>query len=142
AEAVQQEYWHLFGDLGPAAAPPWESVYLDREHVVFGVGTLEVRALYARFGLGFPESSRRPDDHIGLQLEFLARLSAWTAERLDAGDEAGAADLLDGQRTCLDEHLLRWVDEYVARVEAVSVTGFYAGLARLTLGLLRQDRLV
>lgn len=67
ARAVQEEFWYLFGALGPAAAPPWESVYLDREHVIFGAETLQMRALYARFGLVF--------DHIGLELEFLARLT-------------------------------------------------------------------
>lgn len=138
AEAVRAEFWHLFGTLGPAAAPPWESVYLDREHVVFGSDTLRVRALYARFGLVFPEASRQPDDHIGLELEFLARLSAATVERMVVGDEEGVQVLLAGQRECLEEHLLRWAEAFVTKVEAASATGFYSGVARLTLGVLRS----
>lgn len=140
AASVREEFWRLFGTLGPADAHPWQSVYLDRERVPFGEETLRIRALFAQFGLASVQSGRHPDDHIGLELEFLARLAARTAEFLAGGDEAGASRARDGQRTCLEEHLLRWAEPFVSRVEAASTSGFYAGLARLTLGVIRSDR--
>ncbi|HYF78552.1 MAG TPA: molecular chaperone TorD family protein [Symbiobacteriaceae bacterium] len=136
---LRQEFYHLFGFLGPADAPPWQSVYLDREHVLMGEETLKLRALFARFGLVVAETERQPEDHISLQLQFLAALAARTAERLTAGDEPGARTLLEGQRECLEENLLRWADKFVSQAEAASESGFYGGLARLTLGLLRLD---
>ncbi|MDF2627891.1 MAG: hypothetical protein K0R39_1722 [Symbiobacteriaceae bacterium] len=139
ADSLKFEFYHLFGTLGPADAPPWESVYLDREHVLLGEDTLKVRALYARFGLAASDPSRQPDDHLALQLQFLAALAARTAERLTAGDEPGARALLEGQRECLEDHLLRWTHQFTARAESASETGFYGALARLTLGLLRYD---
>ena len=139
ARAVREEFWHLFGTLGPAAAPPWQSVYLDREQVLMGAETIRVRLLFARFGLASALTGQQPEDHLGLQLQFLATLAARTAERLAAGDQLGARTLLEGQRECLEAHLLRWVALFAARAEAASETGFYAGLSRLTLGLLRSD---
>lgn len=139
AAALRQEFWHLFGTLGPAAAPPWQSVYLDREQALMGEETLRVRALYARFGLQAERAVGVTDDHIGVQLHFLSELSRRTVDRLEAGDDAGARELLAGQRECLEAHLLRWVDRFVEKVEAAAETGFYAGIARLTLGLVRAD---
>ncbi|HYG57443.1 MAG TPA: molecular chaperone TorD family protein, partial [Symbiobacteriaceae bacterium] len=110
ATGLREEFWNLFGTLGPAAAPPWQSVYLDRDHVLMGEETLRVRALFARFGLATAPDGRQPEDHLGLQLQFLAALAARTAERLAAGDQPGARALLEGQRECLEAHLLRWVD--------------------------------
>lgn len=138
--AVREEFWRLFGTLGPAAAPPWQSVYLDRERTLMGEETLRVRALYARFGLAAERAVGVTDDHIGVQLQFLSELSRRTADRLEAGDDAGAEALLAGQRECLEEHLLRWVHRFVEKVEAAAETGFYAGIARMTLGLFRTDR--
>lgn len=136
---LRQEFWHLFGTLGPAAAPPWQSVYLDRERTMMGEETLRVRALYARFGLAAERAAGVTDDHIGLQLQFLGELSSRAADCLEAGDEAGARELAAGQRECLEEHLLRWVHAFVDKVEAAAETGFYPGVARLTLGLIRAD---
>ncbi|HWI65418.1 MAG TPA: molecular chaperone TorD family protein [Symbiobacteriaceae bacterium] len=137
---LMEEFWHLFGTLGPAAAPPWQSVYLDREHVLMGEETLRVRALFARFGLASALADRQPEDHLGLQLQFLSIMAARTAEQLAAGDEAGARLLLEGTLECLEANLLRWVDQFARLAEAASETGFYAGLSRLTLGLLRFDQ--
>lgn len=138
-DALRHEFWHLFGTLGPAAAPPWQSVYLDREGALMGEETLRVRAFYARFGLEAELAVAVTDDHIAVQLAFVSELSRRAAERLRTGDVAGARDLVAGQRECLAEHLLRWADRFATKVEAAGGTGFYAGLARLTLGLLRVD---
>lgn len=139
-ESLREEFWHLFGTLGPAAAPPWQSVYLDRERVAFGEETLRVARLFAQYGFQFSMTGRHPDDHIGLELEFMAHLSARTAERLTLGDKEGAKAALIGQWTCLGDHLMRWVEPFVNRVEAASPSHFYGGLARLTLGILRADQ--
>lgn len=137
-EALRREFWHLFGTLGPAAAPPWQSVYLDRERVLMGEETLRFRALMNRYDLAARPALAVTDDHIGVQLQFLAELARRTASLLEAGDEGSVAHLLEGQRECLEEHLLRWVDRFAELAEEASETGFYGGLARLTLGLLRH----
>ena len=44
ADDLVWEYRRLFVGPAPKPAPPWGSVYTDRECVVFGEGTLELRA--------------------------------------------------------------------------------------------------
>lgn len=139
AAQLQDEFHRLFGTLGPAAAPPWQSVYLDRERVVMGEETLRIRELFARYGLAFVHRNRLPDDHLGLELQFLSVLAGRTAEALARGDCDAVRPLLEGMQECLDNHLLRWLDQFVARAEAASPTGVYAGLSRLTLGVVRSD---
>jgi hypothetical protein len=50
-DALVSDYNHLF--VGPAKllAAPWESVYVDRERMLFQRTTLEVKSWYERFGL-------------------------------------------------------------------------------------------
>ncbi len=139
-ESLRAEFWRLFGGLGPAEAPPWQSVYLDPEKVPFGEETLKIRSLFTRFGLEYAETGRYPEDHIGLELQFLAQLSARAATLVASGDQAGARQLHEGAQICLDAHLLRWVERFVSRVEAAAGSGFYGAIARITLGTLRADR--
>ena len=112
-DSLRHDFWRLFGTLGPAEAPPWQSVYLDREHVVMGEETLKVRALFARYGLARPDGLGGPDDHIGLEMDFLARLAERTAERVQAGDEPAVRDLLSGQLAGVE------ADDLVGRHAAV-----------------------
>jgi hypothetical protein len=63
----------------------------------------------------------RSDDHICLELQFLAALLR------DAHPEA-----LPEAARFLDEHLLRWLPLFAKRVSARCATPFYAGAARLT----------
>jgi len=125
------EYRDLFFGPGPVLAPPWESVYLDREHLVFGEETLQVRQLFRRFGLESRTLHAEPDDHIGLMVQFMAQLSARCVE-------AAGVELLEGQRECL-EHLLKWVPDFAERVRTHARSPFYPGAALIALGTFRQD---
>lgn len=70
---VVADHDRLYGDSAVALVPPYESVHRNREGLVFDEHTLQVRAAYARLGLATPHFHREPDDHIGLELEFLAQ---------------------------------------------------------------------
>jgi TorA maturation chaperone TorD len=109
---------YLNGALG---ASPTESVWLSEDHTACHEPMFELRALYARRGLGAADWRHRPDDHLLLQLQFAAR---WLRE-LDP-DLAGLAGFLD-------RHLLRWLGDFALRVAERCDTRLYAGLALLTL---------
>lgn len=140
-EVLTREYQDLFWGPGPVLAPPWESVYLDREHLLFGEDTLRVREMFRRFGLESEQLDREPDDHIGLQLQFLFQLSSEAAHRLEAGDFGSVRQLVEGQRECLEGHLLRWIDPFVERVLLHGRSDFYKGVALLVRGTLGFDHL-
>ncbi|WP_241157247.1 Tat proofreading chaperone DmsD [Adlercreutzia sp. ZJ242] len=111
------EYRRLF--VGPAkkAAPPWGSVYTDRECVVFGASTLELRAWMRAHGIERLGDKTEPEDHIGLML----LLMTWIADN--------RPELLDEY---LREHLLTWAGHFLSLVEREAAHPFYEGLARLT----------
>lgn len=115
-EDLSWEYRRLF--VGPAAkaAPPWGSVYTDRDCVVFGKSTLDLRAWMRKNGIAFKGPVGAPEDHIGIELALMA----W----LVRNDPACADEYLS-------DHLLPWASHFFDVVAEQTRFPFYEGLARL-----------
>ncbi|MBU2611430.1 MAG: molecular chaperone TorD family protein [Chloroflexi bacterium] len=135
-ENMQADYTRLF--IGPVKvlAPPWGSVHLGDDRLIFQQRTLEVRAWYKRFGLEAEKIHREPDDHIGLELLFLSHLAALGIQSLNEQDNARFEELLDAQREFFKKHLGLWALTWCGLVEENAQTDFYKGLAHLTRGAL------
>lgn len=138
ADAVRSDYNRLFFGPDRMIAPPYESVHRSDERLVFERETLQVRAAYAEFGLAAPRLNREPDDHLGLELDFLATLCVRAMDALDAGDEATLGHVLDGVARFLAEHLLVWGPTVLSQAAAGARTYFYQGVAAMGLGCLAQ----
>lgn len=108
---------------GAYGASPCESVWLDEDHLACQGPMFALRKVYAEAGLAAADWRRRPDDHLVLQLLFIAH----------ALRRADGADDLRRLATMLDEHLLRWLPDFAARVAARCEQPFFAVLAGLTL---------
>ena len=134
--ALRSDYTALFIGLEQVEAPPWESVYLSPDHLLFDVQTLEVRGAYAAYGLEIPNLEHEPDDHIGFELLFLSHLLAGAAEALAGGDAPGAAQRLLAAQVFLQQHPQRWAGQFAERVERFAGHDYYRGLAWLLLGSL------
>lgn len=115
---------------GAYGASPCESVWLDDDHLACQAPMFELRKLYAEAGLAAMDWRKRPDDHLVLQLLYLAH-----ALRRTAG-----ADELRRLAAMLDEHLLRWLPDFAARIAARAETPFFAVLGRLTFAWCEQLR--
>ena len=102
-------------------ASPYESVWLDDDRLMRQEPMFQVRAYYAKRDLMTKNWRTRPDDHLALQLQFLAHLFS-----LDSGDALAEAARF------MDEHLLRWLPQFARRVAERCRTPFFAGLALLT----------
>lgn len=136
ATVVRRDYNRLFFGPDRMIAPPYESVHRSEEHLVFERETMLVRAAYAEFGLAAPRLNKEPDDHIGLELSFLATLCVRGMDALDDGDDAELAHLLRGIRLFLADHLLVWAPECLTQAAEGATTHFYQGVAALGLGAL------
>ncbi len=129
-DALEETWQRLF--IGPhaLAAPPWGSVYLDREGVVFGESTVALRRWLGQQGIAPQRQNREPEDHIGL----LLMLAAWLAEN----NEAPLDDLLE-------QHILPWSGRYLTLLAQGADHPFYQGIAQLAQATLdswqRQRRL-
>lgn len=105
--------------IGPWAlpAPPWGSVWLDRESVLFGDSTLALRQWMRENNIAFEVQQNEPEDHFGT----LLMLAAWLAEN---GRDAERDQLLAW-------HLLPWSQRFLTVFSEQASHPFYAGLAQL-----------
>ena len=116
--ALQADAWQrLF--IGPYAlpAPPWGSVWLDRESVLFGDSTLALRQWMRENNIAFEMQQNEPEGHFGT----LLLLGAWLAEN---GREAECEQLLAW-------HLLPWSTRFLSVFVDNAGHPFYAALGRL-----------
>ena len=75
-ETLPEARQRLF--IGPWAlpAPPWGSVWLDKESVLFGDSTLALRQWMRENGIALEADGNEPEDHFGTVL----LLAAWLCE--------------------------------------------------------------
>lgn len=133
---VQADYVRLFVGPGKMLAAPWESIYFNTERLLFQQQTVQVRAWYRRYGLEAANLHKEPDDHIGLELAFVAHLAQRGLQALEQQDSIAFDDALDAQRRFLSEHLLRWAPAWCELVITHATTDFYRGIGLLTRGAL------
>ena len=120
-DALAAEYAAIYL-TGAYGASPHESVWTDDDHLTCQTAMFQWRDIHAESGLATPDWRQRPDDHLVLQLLYLAH----------AARRAATADAWQRLAKILDEHTLRWLPDFAARVAARSESPFYAGLAVLT----------
>ena len=100
---------------------PCESFWLDEDHLHCQQPMFELRKVYQAAGLAAPDWRKRPDDHLVLQLQYVAHQLRCPG--------IGGADLA----RMMDEHLLRWLPDFAGRLAQRAELPFYAALAQLTL---------
>jgi TorA maturation chaperone TorD len=131
---IKMDHTKLFIGLGNLRTAPWESVYFNRERLVFQEQTLQVREWYSRFGLQVEKINKEPDDHIGLEILFIAHLASLALQAIENGDQKLVEESLQAQRDFLTEHLLRWGPAWTKLMKQHADTDFYRGIAHLTHG--------
>lgn len=132
------DYTRLF--IGPyeLPAPPWESAYLNQERLLFQKETLAVRHAYLKYSFLPVEFGHEADDHIGLELDFMFRLSELCLEDSDKGQFSLEQLFLD-QTSFLQEHLLLWIPKFSQDLIKHAETDFYRGMGKLLQGFLTLD---
>lgn len=116
-EPLAAAWQRLF--IGPDAlpAPPWGSVWLDRESVLFGDSTLALRQWMRERAIDVESAQNEPEDHIGT----LLLLAAWLIE--------------SGRQTECDQllawHLLPWSGRFLTVFQHKAAHPFYAALGKL-----------
>ncbi|HSJ54178.1 MAG TPA: molecular chaperone TorD family protein, partial [Anaerolineae bacterium] len=126
------EYAALFLNASPKPVHPFESVYTSSDRLLMQQARDEVLAEYRQEGLARIGDFKEPEDHIAIELEFMAHLCQKTAEALGAGDTGAAAGYLQKQQRFLEKHLLVWVPAFCRDLAARATSDFYRGIGRLT----------
>jgi len=127
-DALAVDYARTFLSAGVAhgqAAFPYESVYTDKSRQPGGVADSALAALYAKKGLKPSESAFKvPNDHIGLELAFMALLCRGSKSE---------------QREFFDAHLLNWCAGFCRDAEKHANTTFYKAVAKITAGFIELE---
>lgn len=122
-KALDEEYKKLFVGPHKLSAPPWGSVYLDKEAVIFGESTIELRIWLKSIGVEPVLEQKEPEDHIGLML----MLTSFIAEKHR-----------DKLKEYFENHLYTWCYRYLEVFDSATSNPFYKGLHKLTLLTLKS----
>ncbi len=126
---LAREYTRLFINAFPnVVAPPYGSVYMEKDGLVFGKTTSEIVQFYHQNGFTLKEDLKDLPDHIAHELEFLSIL---TARESDASG-AERVRFEEIQVEFFSRFLLPWVYSFFGKVINESRSLFYRSLAQLT----------
>lgn len=120
-EELEYQYSVLFEGQGEMPCPPWGSVYLDKDNMVFAESTTAYRAFLRQHDLSLTTEYREPEDQFGLMLLALSLL-------LEKGNNDAALELIT-------QHLMPWGGRYLALLASNHVSEFYAMIAKVTQAL-------
>jgi TorA maturation chaperone TorD len=147
--------------LGMSAKPvsPFESVYTSSVHLMMQDARDEVRAAYRAQGCAKDDAYHMPDDHVSLELDFMATLAGrteralrtiaeegqtarqdneQTVERAEQAEQA-ANEALGAQLAFVDKHLSAWIPQLCDALERQASTDLYRGAAQMLRNLVRDD---
>lgn len=133
---INADYTSLLVGVGKVLAPPWESVYFTEDRLIFQEQTIQVRKWYRRFGLELENLHKEPDDHIGLEMSFIAFLAELGVKALQEKNTDEFESLNESQSQFLSNQLLKWGPLWCGLVIQHAKTDYYQGLGHLTLGSL------
>lgn len=135
---LKADYTRLFVGTVQLPLSPWESVYYSEERLLFQESTMDVRRWYRRFGLEPINLRKEPDDHIGLELAFIAHLARHALNALESGDKKALEILIGAQRDFSRKHLMVWAPLWCEQMVEHAYTPFYRGLALILRGALDE----
>ena len=114
----------LFEGQGAMPAPPWGSVYLDRENLLLGETAQAYRQFLRANDVELDTDLNEPEDQFGLMI--LAMAYFMETENDDAVIEL------------LGSHLLPWSGRYLELLAEADESGFYRALAVVTDEFLKE----
>lgn len=114
-DALEFDFTLLFEGVGKMKVPPWGSVYIDKEKVLFGESTIEYRQFLFNNDIELNSGIREPEDQFGLMLYAYAYL-------LEHGK-------IQSSRELMERHLLPWCIVYLNLLIKTYNNEFYRCLA-------------
>jgi anaerobic sulfite reductase subunit A len=134
-EELAADFASLFLGTGERPAHPYASVYLGGGKTVMGDQRNRVLEIYGEEYLKKAGWFREPEDHIAVELEFMAHLCLSLLKALERDDMQGYERKLRLQTAFYRDHLKTWVPEFCADVtEGSAHKDFYRAFG----GLLKE----
>jgi len=137
---LQKEYTRLFINAMPKVpAPPYGSLYLEKDWLVWGKTTVDAVKLYADAGLKMAEHFKDIPDHFATELEFMWYLireeirarGGMDPEHPSAVDDEKAEKMAGMQKNFLQNHIGAWYEDFLERMRSSARTAFYIEVCAL-----------
>ncbi|MEC4294174.1 TorD/DmsD family molecular chaperone [Adlercreutzia shanghongiae] len=148
-EMLAVTFDRVFFGMGPLTARhafPYESVYTSDRGIMMQEAYTQVARTYREQALAKDASFTEPEDHLAVELAFMATLADRAVAFLGTGDGAADKAAEETVRQSLAfarAHLLNWIDCFCAELETAAAPdgeeGFYAALARFTAAFVAGD---
>lgn len=137
-EELAGEFVRVFiGPLKPLVVP-YASFYLSDSRQLMTDETIEVRRRYLEAGMAIKDLYKVPDDHIGIELEFLYYLASESASLMREGRQAEATTFQTMKTDFITSHMALWVPQFAEQLVNVTKEDFFKG-AGLLLNALFQE---
>lgn len=135
--AEAEEYERLFmGHNAKIAA--CEAVYRARAEGANAFDCIsEIGTIYAQSGVAFNKLNGERDDHIALELEFMAVLAEGMLNKNNL--RQSCLELVDTQIAFLESHLLKWTPQFSEDLAGATTSPLYTGLSVLMSEFLAED---
>jgi putative dimethyl sulfoxide reductase chaperone len=127
-KSMKKDYLELFAGTGRPLAPPYESVYKSKDHLMFEKQTSEVREFYGSYGWVSKFKGNIPDDHLGIEMLFLTLM---IEKYLEFDDKTCEDEMKNEIRRFINLHLLSWIPEWNKHLQEHSKTMGYKGIGNL-----------
>ena len=140
---LEVDYARVFLAAGVAqglAAFPYESVYTNKKHLMNQEASEDVTVLYGAKGLKAREDMYKiPNDHIGLEFEYMARLCGDASRAAGEGNETALAECMREQTEFCRHHMKRWMTMFCNDVIKYAETDFYRAVGIICRGFVREE---
>ncbi len=133
---LHMDHLALFSGPQPAAAP-WESVWREKDRLLFGRRTQEVRDCYREWGIAAEQDGHEPEDHLGLELAFMLFLVQHMGTAVASGQGQSPEAAL---AAFMDAHVLAWTGDCLKKASECATTVFYREMPPLCCLLLGNVR--
>lgn len=145
---LRKEFAYLF--LTPHGVKPYESIYRGKKNLLMDKPWEEVRNFYRWAGISKDNNEMHPEDHLSVELGFMAVFSYISGEEAADGkgeksDQPGSDELtlaLEVQQKFLELHLAKWVPAFCSDMQKKARHIFYINIAGLTGSFIELDRLI
>lgn len=148
-ELLAVTFDRVFFGMGPLTARhafPYESVYTSDRGIMMQEAYTSVARAYREQALAKDPAFTEPEDHLAVELAFMATLADRARTFLSAGDEAGDEAATETVRQSLAfarGHLLNWIDRFCGELTLAAApdgeNGFYVALAAFTTRFVEED---
>lgn len=136
---LTRHYAFLFLGVGSENVALCESAYRSERGLLFQSAYFDILEKYKEVGLGKREDFPEPEDHLSLELAYMAHLSRRTVSSIETGREEEMKKYYRYQKSFLKDHLLPWIPQFSSSLSEVSPSTFYKALAYLLQGYIQVD---